>query len=194
MNHCKRADILKNEDISVLFGLFTCLSYMSWFILLGIRIRPPGQAAEERKTENREAINTKNKSTFYDIHRMFSVLPRWHLCLAPTGVSRTRLFSIVVVTPIRSTTRSETPSSGCTRSPDEISTNGFSTSSWPETNFPAKTAATAAAHGGGDGLIERGEGRVAADFARKSHFPKSSSRAQHIELSIRVGISNLVLV
>ncbi|KZV29868.1 golgin subfamily B member 1-like [Dorcoceras hygrometricum] len=25
---------------------------------------------------------------------MFSVLPRWHLCLAPTGVSRTRLFSV----------------------------------------------------------------------------------------------------
>ncbi|KZV06622.1 hypothetical protein F511_45892 [Dorcoceras hygrometricum] len=24
----------------------------------------------------------------------FSVLPRWHLCLAPTGVSRTRRFSV----------------------------------------------------------------------------------------------------
>ncbi|KZT75831.1 hypothetical protein F511_47143 [Dorcoceras hygrometricum] len=34
---------------------------------------------------------------------------------------------IVVVTSIRSTTRSETPSSDCTRSPDEISTIGFST-------------------------------------------------------------------
>ncbi|KZV26461.1 hypothetical protein F511_33713 [Dorcoceras hygrometricum] len=78
---------------------------------------PPGQAAEEQENENREAINTKNKSTFYDIHRMFSELPLWHLCLAPTG---------------------------CTRSPDEISTNGFSTSSWPKTNFPAKTAAAAA--------------------------------------------------
>ncbi|KZV23132.1 hypothetical protein F511_28445 [Dorcoceras hygrometricum] len=33
---------------------------------------------------------------------------------------------IAVVTPIRSTTRSETPSSDCTRSPDDISTNGFS--------------------------------------------------------------------
>ncbi|KZT76649.1 hypothetical protein F511_46327 [Dorcoceras hygrometricum] len=52
---------------------------------------------------------------------------------------------IAVDTPIRSTTRSETPSSDCTKSPDEISTNGFSTSSWPETNFPAKTAAAAAA-------------------------------------------------
>ncbi|KZV54681.1 hypothetical protein F511_43704 [Dorcoceras hygrometricum] len=52
---------------------------------------------------------------------------------------------IAVVTPIRSTTRSETPSSGYTRSPDEISMNEYSTSSWPETNFPAKTAAAAAA-------------------------------------------------
>ncbi|KZV41008.1 hypothetical protein F511_18371 [Dorcoceras hygrometricum] len=63
---------------------------------------------------------------------------------------------IAVVTPIRSTTRSETPSSGCTRSPDEISTNGFSTSSWPETNFPAKTAA--AHDGGGDGVREEKRG------------------------------------
>ncbi|KZV55405.1 hypothetical protein F511_06455 [Dorcoceras hygrometricum] len=53
------------------------------------------------------------------------------------------------LSPIRSTTRSETPSSGCTRSPDEISTNGFSTSSWPETNFPAKTAAAACEREGG---------------------------------------------
>ncbi|KZV46681.1 hypothetical protein F511_06793 [Dorcoceras hygrometricum] len=56
-----------------------------------------------------------------------------------------------VFTPIRSTTRSETPSSGCTRSPDEISTNGFSTTSWPETIFLAKTAAAAAARGGDGG-------------------------------------------
>ncbi|KZV52223.1 hypothetical protein F511_07178 [Dorcoceras hygrometricum] len=56
---------------------------------------------------------------------------------------------IAVDSSIRSTTRLEAPSSDCTRSPDEISTIGFST---------------------------------------KSHFPKSSSRAQHIELSIRVGV------
>ncbi|KZT76911.1 hypothetical protein F511_46064 [Dorcoceras hygrometricum] len=55
---------------------------------------PPGQAAEEQFTENREAINTKNKLTFYDIHRMFSVLPRWHLCLAPTVITIIRLFSV----------------------------------------------------------------------------------------------------
>ncbi|KZV54391.1 hypothetical protein F511_18060 [Dorcoceras hygrometricum] len=75
------------------------------------------------------------------------MLPRWHLCLAPTMITIIRLFSVDCgrLSPIRSMTRSETPSSGCTRSPDEISTNGFSTSSWPETNFPAKTAAAAAA-------------------------------------------------
>ncbi|KZV40774.1 hypothetical protein F511_24489 [Dorcoceras hygrometricum] len=73
---------------------------------------PPGQAAEEQNLENREAINTKNKNFIcIDIHR------------------------IAVETPIRSTTRSETPSSDCTRSPDEISTIGFSSKSWPETNF-----------------------------------------------------------
>ncbi|KZV27270.1 hypothetical protein F511_04723 [Dorcoceras hygrometricum] len=64
--------------------------------------------------------------------------------------------------------------------------------------IPAKLAAAAggarrrrAAHGGG-GVVE-GEKRGRRRFARKSHFPKSSSRAQHIELSIRVGISNPVL-
>ncbi|KZV58071.1 hypothetical protein F511_38680 [Dorcoceras hygrometricum] len=48
-------------------------------------------------------------------------------------------------TPIRSTTRSETPSSGCTRSADEISMNGFSSSNWTETIFRRRSAA----HGGG---------------------------------------------
>ncbi|KZV15807.1 hypothetical protein F511_29786 [Dorcoceras hygrometricum] len=47
-------------------------------------------------------------------------------------------------TPIRSTTRSETPSSGYTRSADEISTNGFSSSNWPETIFRRRSAAAAA--------------------------------------------------
>ncbi|KZV47370.1 hypothetical protein F511_24649 [Dorcoceras hygrometricum] len=81
---------------------------------------------------------------------------------------------IAVETPIRSTTRSETPSSHCTRSPDEISTNGFSTSSWPETNFPAKTAA-AAAHGGGGGG-ERREGREAAYLCDPQWFRDTASR------------------
>ncbi|KZV07161.1 hypothetical protein F511_45358 [Dorcoceras hygrometricum] len=55
---------------------------------------PSGRQRKNNQKLNREAINTKNKSTSYDIHRMFSVLPRWHLCLAPTDVSRTRLFSV----------------------------------------------------------------------------------------------------
>ncbi|KZV19385.1 hypothetical protein F511_04246 [Dorcoceras hygrometricum] len=62
-------------------------------------------------------------------------------------LGRLRLF-----TPIRSTTRSETPSSGCTRSADEISMNGFSSSNWPETIFRRRSAAAAAAcsrRGGG---------------------------------------------
>ncbi|KZV32613.1 hypothetical protein F511_17039 [Dorcoceras hygrometricum] len=42
-------------------------------------------------------------------------------------------------------TRSETPSSGYTRSADEISTNGFSSSNWPETDFRRRSAAAAAA-------------------------------------------------
>ncbi|KZV18247.1 hypothetical protein F511_23332 [Dorcoceras hygrometricum] len=85
----------------------------------------------------------------------------------------------VDTTPIRSTTRTETHSSGCTRITDEFCTNGFSSSSWPETNFRRQRGA---AHGGGGGVREERRGRLAS---RKSHFPKSSSRAQHIELSIR---------
>ncbi|KZV46734.1 hypothetical protein F511_09961 [Dorcoceras hygrometricum] len=41
-------------------------------------------------------------------------------------VSDSEIQQIAVVTPIRSMTRSETPSSGCTRSADEIGTNGLS--------------------------------------------------------------------
>ncbi|KZV37622.1 putative disease resistance protein [Dorcoceras hygrometricum] len=55
--------------------------------------------------------------------------------------------------------------------------------------IPAKLAATAAAAAARE---EKGGRRVFC--LGKSHFPKSSSRAQHIELSIRVGISNPVLV
>ncbi|KZV34603.1 putative serine/threonine-protein kinase drkD [Dorcoceras hygrometricum] len=41
----------------------------------------------------------------------------------------------------------ETPSSACTRRPDEISTDGFSSISWPE-QIPAREAAAAATSGG----------------------------------------------
>ncbi|KZV40406.1 chromatin structure-remodeling complex protein SYD-like [Dorcoceras hygrometricum] len=56
---------------------------------------------------------------------------------------------IAVDSSIRSTTRFGTPSSDCTRSPDEISTIGFSTSNWPERNSgdDRRRAATAAALG-----------------------------------------------
>ncbi|KZV26459.1 alpha-N-acetylgalactosaminide alpha-2,6-sialyltransferase 2 [Dorcoceras hygrometricum] len=61
---------------------------------------------------------------------------------------------IAVDSSIRSTTRLEAPSSDCTRSPDEISTIGFSTSNWPE-QISGDDRRRAAAHGGGG---ERGEG------------------------------------
>ncbi|KZV43723.1 hypothetical protein F511_18839 [Dorcoceras hygrometricum] len=51
---------------------------------------------------------------------------------------------IAVDSSIRSTTRLEAPSSDCTRSPDEISTIGFSTSNWPEQIFRRRSAAAAA--------------------------------------------------
>ncbi|KZV22361.1 hypothetical protein F511_24862 [Dorcoceras hygrometricum] len=60
-----------------------------------------------------------------------------------------------VILPIRSTTRTETPSSGCTRSTDEFCMNGFSSSSWPKTIFRRRRAAAAAAafeRGGGGGI------------------------------------------
>ncbi|KZV15873.1 hypothetical protein F511_30126 [Dorcoceras hygrometricum] len=53
---------------------------------------------------------------------------------------------IAVDSSIRSTTRLEAPSSDCTRSPDEISTIGSSTSNWPEQISGEVAAAAAAAH------------------------------------------------
>ncbi|KZV20633.1 hypothetical protein F511_22047 [Dorcoceras hygrometricum] len=69
----------------------------------------------------------------------------------------------VDTTPIRSMTRTETPSSGCTRSTDEFCTNGLFSSSWPETNFRRQRAAAATAHGcGGGGVKEERRGRLAS--------------------------------
>ncbi|KZT76546.1 receptor-like protein kinase [Dorcoceras hygrometricum] len=57
--------------------------------------RPPVRQRKNNKQKTgRRSIRKIIKSTFYDIHRMFSVIPRWHLCLAPTGVSRTRRFLV----------------------------------------------------------------------------------------------------
>ncbi|KZV25158.1 hypothetical protein F511_10419 [Dorcoceras hygrometricum] len=102
--------------------------------VFGIRIRPSVRQRKNKNLEYREAINTKNNSTCINIHRVFQACYLAGTCawLQPVfqepGASRL----IAVVTSIRSTTRSETPSSDCTRSPDEISTIGFSTSNWPE--------------------------------------------------------------
>ncbi|KZV31240.1 hypothetical protein F511_36453 [Dorcoceras hygrometricum] len=50
----------------------------------------------------------------------------------------------------------ETPSSACTRRPDEIGADGFSSSSWPEP-FPAVQGGGGGG-GGGDGGVFREEG------------------------------------
>ncbi|KZV06662.1 hypothetical protein F511_45855 [Dorcoceras hygrometricum] len=39
--------------------------------IVGIRITPPGEAAEEQINMCRETINTMNNSKIYDIHRVF---------------------------------------------------------------------------------------------------------------------------
>ncbi|KZT76621.1 hypothetical protein F511_46354 [Dorcoceras hygrometricum] len=102
---------------------------MALIPLLWIRIRPPVRQRKNKNLEYREAINTKNSSTCINIHRVFQACYLAGTCawLQPVfqepGASRL----IAVVTSIRSTTRSEIPSSDCTRSPDEISTIGFST-------------------------------------------------------------------
>ncbi|KZV07157.1 hypothetical protein F511_45360 [Dorcoceras hygrometricum] len=95
--------------------------------LLGIRIRPP---VKQRKNKNyRTGRRSIRKSILHSttfIGRLACYLAGTCAWLQPVfqepGASR----YIAVDTPIRSTTRSETPSSDCTRSPDEISTIGFS--------------------------------------------------------------------
>ncbi|KZV42922.1 hypothetical protein F511_14484 [Dorcoceras hygrometricum] len=83
---------------------------------VGIRITPPDEAAEEQINMCRETINTINKTRNYDIHRVF-----------------------------RSTTKDDTPSSACTRRPDEIGVDGFSSSRLAGTNSGEEAAAAAAA-------------------------------------------------
>ncbi|KZV15619.1 hypothetical protein F511_38623 [Dorcoceras hygrometricum] len=63
--------------------------------LLGIRITPPGKAAEEQKINSREMINTSNTKTIYDIHRVFktntllALVPGSNLNYKNAGSSRT---------------------------------------------------------------------------------------------------------
>ncbi|KZV23145.1 TMV resistance protein N-like [Dorcoceras hygrometricum] len=108
--------------------------------LLGIRIRTPAGSGRTINF-NRDAINTNNNNQCINIHRVFQACYLAGTCawLQPVfqepGASR-----FAVVTSIRSMTRFETPSSDCTRSPDEISTIGFSSKTRPE-QIPAKLAA-----------------------------------------------------
>ncbi|KZV13525.1 hypothetical protein F511_45312 [Dorcoceras hygrometricum] len=55
---------------------------------------PPVRQRKNNKhrTGKRSIRKTNRHSTTFI--GCFSVLPRWHLCLTPTGVSRTRLFSV----------------------------------------------------------------------------------------------------
>ncbi|KZV25621.1 hypothetical protein F511_08650 [Dorcoceras hygrometricum] len=62
--------------------------------LLGIRIRPPARQRKNKQNENREVINTKKHKQTTTFIGCLSGLPCWHLCLAPTGITRTRLFSV----------------------------------------------------------------------------------------------------
>ncbi|KZV57329.1 hypothetical protein F511_36003 [Dorcoceras hygrometricum] len=73
---------------------------------------------------------------------------------------------------IRSTTGRETPSSACTRRPDEISKDGFSSKSWPEQLRRGAAAAACGWHGGGGGGgLERRERRSRALGSRTSKNP-----------------------
>ncbi|KZV18215.1 hypothetical protein F511_23994 [Dorcoceras hygrometricum] len=72
------------------------------------------------------------------------------------GIQFTR-GSSSIYSSIRSTTGRETPSSACTRRPDEISTDGNSSKSWPEQVRRWAAAAARGKHGGGgEACIERG--------------------------------------
>ncbi|KZV21862.1 hypothetical protein F511_09998 [Dorcoceras hygrometricum] len=138
--------LCSSELVSLSWSFLIC----SALLCVGDPDPPPGEAAEEHKKRPGDDQYEKQQLQLIVIHRAFKTIPCWHLCLAPTCITRTRLFSVDCgrLSPIRSTTRTETPSSGCTRSADEISTNGFSSSSWPETNFRRQRAAAAVAHGG----------------------------------------------
>ncbi|KZV40734.1 GDSL esterase/lipase-like [Dorcoceras hygrometricum] len=112
-------------------------------ISVGIGPDPHPGRQRKNKIEYRDAINTKNSiinvSTY--IGCLAGHLSGTCAWLQPVfqepGASRL----IAVDSSIRSTTRLEAPSSDCTRSPDEISTIGFSTSNWPETVFREVAAA-----------------------------------------------------
>ncbi|KZV41551.1 hypothetical protein F511_17983 [Dorcoceras hygrometricum] len=95
----------------------------------------------------------------------FTVALTWEILmfLAPTSFTRKPALQTVGggrLRIIKSTTGSKVPSSACTRRPDEISTDGNSSSRWPEQVRRGKAAAAARGkHGGGVRLGEEGGGR-----------------------------------
>ncbi|KZV41268.1 LRR receptor-like serine/threonine-protein kinase [Dorcoceras hygrometricum] len=93
-------------------------------------------------------LDTIMAISYDQIRETLALTPLLGIRIRPPARQRKNNKQIAVVTPIRSTTIYETPSSGCTRGPDEISTNGFSSSNWPEIIFRRRSAA---AHGGGGG-------------------------------------------
>ncbi|KZV36654.1 hypothetical protein F511_35419 [Dorcoceras hygrometricum] len=92
--------------------------------------------ARQRKNKNcRETINTiqLNQQAMTFIGCLDDYLAG-NSCLAPTNFSRKPALHgrWRKTTSFRSTTGYETPSSACTRRPEEIGADGFSSSSWPE--------------------------------------------------------------
>ncbi|KZV35541.1 hypothetical protein F511_18350 [Dorcoceras hygrometricum] len=105
--------------------------------LLGSRSRPPVRQRKNEKYvpgDDQYDINKSNSMTFIGC---FVEYLAGNSCLAPTGfVKKTALHGrLRQITPIRSMTGDGIPSSSCTRRLDEICTDGFSSSSWPETIF-----------------------------------------------------------
>ncbi|KZT76118.1 hypothetical protein F511_46853 [Dorcoceras hygrometricum] len=54
----------------------------------------PGRQRKNKNLTGMRSIRIIKTDMCINIHRVFSKSPVWHLCLAPTGVSRTRRFSV----------------------------------------------------------------------------------------------------
>ncbi|KZV23949.1 hypothetical protein F511_23093 [Dorcoceras hygrometricum] len=103
---------------------------------LAVEGSPWATASDGLNSLNFDSLNSEIQQVKYNYgNTMFSVLPRWHLCLAPTGVSRTRRFSV---------------DCGSYANP-------------AGTKFRRSWAA-AAAHGGGGGKVRRLSCRVSMTF------------------------------
>ncbi|KZV20494.1 hypothetical protein F511_34751 [Dorcoceras hygrometricum] len=61
------------------------LNHLEMGLSVGDPDPPPVRQRKNKNYRHREAINTNNSSICIDIHRVFSQLPVWHLCLAPTA-------------------------------------------------------------------------------------------------------------